>query len=152
MTEQQAQGIGAQVRRGEKRTLVQFWKLTDQVAAKDERGRPLKDADGNPVYRKVQLDKPKVFSAVVFNAEQVEGLPALEVKTPASDRHERAEAILKASGVEIRHDQADPSRLLYVLTEFANSLWTNQKKTEYLRKYAAAKALGRIRLGIRRLL
>jgi len=107
MTEQQAQGVGAQVRQGEKGILVQFWKLTDQVPAKDERGRPLVDAEGNPVYRKVQLDKPKVFSAVVFNAEQVEGLPPLEFKAPVSDRHEQAEALLNASGVEIRHDQAD---------------------------------------------
>jgi antirestriction protein ArdC len=107
MTEQQARSVGAQVRRGEKGTLVQFWKLTDQVAVKDERGKPLKDAEGNQVYRRIQLDKPRVFSAAVFNAEQIEGLPALEVKVPALDRHERAEALLKTSGVEIRHDQAD---------------------------------------------
>jgi antirestriction protein ArdC len=46
MTEQQAQGVGARVHRGEKGTLAQFWKLTDQVAVKDERGRPLVDAEG----------------------------------------------------------------------------------------------------------
>jgi antirestriction protein ArdC len=74
---------------------------------KDERGRPLKDAEGNPVYRRVQLDKPKVFSAVVYNGEQIEGLPPLQIKTPDWDRHERAEAVLAASRVEIRHDQAD---------------------------------------------
>jgi len=107
MTELQAQGVGAQVRHGEKGTLVQYWKLNDEIPAKDECGRPLVDAEGNPVYRRVQLEKPRVFSAVVFNAEQIEGLPALEVKVPASDRHERAEAVLAASGVEIRHDQAD---------------------------------------------
>ncbi len=107
MTEQQAQGVGAEVRRGEKGPLVQYWKLNDQISVKDERGKPLKDAEGNQVYRTVQLDKPKVFSAVVFNAEQIEGLPALEFRAPPSDRHERAEAVLAASGVEIRHDQAD---------------------------------------------
>jgi antirestriction protein ArdC len=82
MTYKQAQGVGAQVRRGEKGTLVQYWKLNGQIAVKDERGQPLKDAEGNPVYRTVQLDKPKVFSAAVFNAEQIEGLPPLEIKTP----------------------------------------------------------------------
>ena len=107
MTYKQANGVGAQVRRGEKGTLVQYWKLTDQIAVKDERGKPLKDAEGNTVYRSVQLDKPKVFSAVVFNAEQIDGLPPLQIKTPDWDRHERAEAVLQASGVEIRHDQAD---------------------------------------------
>jgi antirestriction protein ArdC len=107
MTYKQAQGVGAQVRRGEKGTLVQYWKVNDEIPVKDERGKPIKDAEGNTVYRSVQLDKPRVFSAVVFNAEQIEGLPTLEVKAPDWDRHERAEAVLNASGVEIRHDQAD---------------------------------------------
>lgn len=74
---------------------------------KDERGKPLKDAEGNTVYRTVQLEKPKVFSVVVYNAEQIAGLPPLQHKTPDWDRHERAEAVLKASGVEIRYDQTD---------------------------------------------
>jgi antirestriction protein ArdC len=107
LTYKQAQNVGAQVRRGEKGTLVQYWKLSDRVPVKDERGKPLKDAAGNKVYRSVQLDKPKVFSAVVFNAEQIDGLPTLEVKAPNWDRHERAESVLQACGVEIRHDQAD---------------------------------------------
>jgi antirestriction protein ArdC/predicted RNA methylase len=107
MTDQQAQVVGAQVRSGEKGTLVQYWKLTDQIPVKDDRGKPLKDAEGNQVYRSVQLDKPKVFSAVVFNAEQIEGLPPPQHKTPDWDRHERAEAVLNASGVEIRYDQTD---------------------------------------------
>ena len=107
VTYKQAQGIDAQVRKGEKGTLVQYWKFTDQVPLKDERGKPLLDQDGNRRYRSVELAKPKVFSAVVFNAEQIDGLPPLEVKAPAWDRHERAEAVLQASGAEIRHDQDD---------------------------------------------
>ena len=107
MTYKQAQSVGAQVRRGEKGTLVQYWKFNDQVPVKDERGKPLTDAEGNQVYRSVPLDRPKVFSAVVFNAEQIHGLPPLEVKAPDWDRHECAEATLKASRIEIRYDQAD---------------------------------------------
>jgi antirestriction protein ArdC len=107
MTYKQANSVDAQVRRGEKGTLVQYWKLTDQIAVKDERGKPLKDAEGNTVYRTVKLEKPKVFSAVVFNAEQIDGLPPLQIKTPDWDRHERAEAVLKASGAHIRYDQPD---------------------------------------------
>ena len=83
ITYKQARGVGAQVRRGEKGTLVQYWKLNDQIAVTDERGKPLKDAEGNTVYRTVQLDKPKVFSAVVFNAEQIEGLPPLQGQFPS---------------------------------------------------------------------
>jgi predicted HTH domain antitoxin len=43
----------------------------------------------------------------VFNAEQIDGLPPLAVKAPDWDRHQRAEALLRACGVEIRHDQAE---------------------------------------------
>jgi hypothetical protein len=57
MTYKQAKGVGAQVRQGEKGTLVQYWKLTDQITVKDERGKTLKDAEGNTVYRSVQLER-----------------------------------------------------------------------------------------------
>ena len=107
MTFKQAKSIGAHVRKGEKGTPVQYWKFRDRVLMKDERGKPLRDAEGEKMYRTVELDKPRVFSATVFNAEQIEGLPALEVKAPDWDTHERAEALLEASGIEIRHDQAD---------------------------------------------
>jgi len=107
MTYKQAQSVGAYVRKGEKGTLVQYWKFRDSVLQKDELGIPRRDAEGNKLYTTVELEKPKVFSAVVFNAEQIDGLPPLEVKTPDWDTHERAEALLEASGVEIRHDQAN---------------------------------------------
>ena len=68
MTYKQAQSIEAQVRKGEKSTLVQYWKLNDKVPVKDERGKPVRDGEGNKVYRTLELDKPRVFSAVVFNA------------------------------------------------------------------------------------
>lgn len=43
----------------------------------------------------MELDRPKVF-----HAEQIDGLPPLDVKAPGWvwDRHERAESVLKASG------------------------------------------------------
>ena len=64
--------------------------------------------DGKPIKVNVKLEKPRVFSSVVFNAEQIEGLPELEVKTlPEWQRHERAEKILQNSGVPIHHDQYD---------------------------------------------
>jgi antirestriction protein ArdC len=107
MTYRQAASIEAQVRKGEKGILVQYWKFTDKIPVKDERGRPVLDQEGNTIYRNVPLERPKVFSAVVFNAEQIDGLPPLEAKAPAWDRHARAEALLLASGAEIRHDQAD---------------------------------------------
>ncbi|WP_246029087.1 ArdC family protein [Parashewanella tropica] len=45
---------------------------------------------------------------MVFNAEQIDGLPELEAKPlPEWQRHERAEKILTNSGVPIQHDQYD---------------------------------------------
>lgn len=34
---------------------------------KDQRGKPLKDAEGNRLYPRFQLDEPRVFAAVVPN-------------------------------------------------------------------------------------
>jgi len=108
MTYKQAKSVNAQVQKGEKGTLVQYWKFRDRVPKKDEQGRPVRDENGKKVMVNVELDKPKVFSATVFNAEQIQGLPPLEVKTEqAWDRHDRAEAILSESGANLHHDQAD---------------------------------------------
>jgi antirestriction protein ArdC len=108
MTYKQAKSVNAQVMKGEKGTMVQYWKFRDRVPKK-ENGKPVLDAEGKKVMINVELDKPKVFSAVVFNAEQIQGLPPLEAKQtiPEWERHERAEAILSASGANINHDQGD---------------------------------------------
>ena len=108
MTYKQAKGIDAQVRKGQHGTIVQYWKLFDQVDKTDSNGKKILGADGKPIKVKVKLDKPRVFSAVVFNAEQIDGLPELEVnKLPDWQRHERAEKIIQNSGVTLRHDQSD---------------------------------------------
>ncbi|RYV04115.1 conjugal transfer protein TraC [Shewanella sp. OPT22] len=108
MTYKQANSIDAQVQKGQHGTIVQYWKLFDQIDKKDDNGKKILGADGKPIKVTVKLDKPRVFSSVVFNAEQIEGLPELEVKTlPEWQRHERAEKILQNSGVPIKHDQYD---------------------------------------------
>ncbi len=108
MTYKQAQSVNAQVSKGEKGVAVQYWKFRDRVPKRDENGKPVLDDKGKKVMVSVELDKPKVFSSVVFNAEQIKGLPPLEAKKePAWDRHERAESILKASGADLHHDQGD---------------------------------------------
>lgn len=108
MTYKQANSVNTQVMKGEKGTIVQYWKFRDRVPKK-ENGKPVLDAEGKKVMINIELDKPKVFSAVVFNAEQIQGLPPLEAKQtiPEWERHERAEAILSASGANINHDQGD---------------------------------------------
>ncbi|CND38484.1 conjugal transfer protein TraC [Salmonella enterica subsp. enterica serovar Dublin] len=109
MTYKQAQSVNAQVQKGEKGTLVQYWKFTDTIPKLDDKGKPVLDDNGKKKMITVKLDRPKVFSAVVFNAEQIQGLPPLEVKAtkPDWERHERAENILQSMSVPIKHDQAD---------------------------------------------
>jgi len=111
LTYKQAQKIGAQVRKGEKSTPVQYWKFSEERTKRDESGKPVIGEDGKPEKMKVQLEKPKVFWANVFNGEQVEGLPALErpKDTPeaAFERHERAEKVLANTDVSINHVNGD---------------------------------------------
>lgn len=111
MTYKQASSLDAQVQKGEKGTLVQYWKFTDEKNQTDDNGNIVKDAKGKPVKIKVKLERPKVFYASVFNAEQIQGLPPLMIE-PVSEEQQwqnqaRAENLLNASGAKIHHDQAN---------------------------------------------
>ncbi|KKY03935.1 hypothetical protein NY96_25970 [Xanthomonas citri pv. fuscans] len=108
MTYKQAAAEGAHVRRGEKGTPIQYWKFSDEQTRIDERtGKPVLDAKGEPVKDTVQLERPRVFFATVFNAEQIDGLPPMERGERAWNAVERAEHILAASGAQIRHGEQD---------------------------------------------
>ncbi len=107
LTYKQAIGMGAQVRKGEKSTLVQYWKFTDEHIKTDDNNNPVLNSEGNPIREQVKLERPRVFYAAVFNAEQVDNLPELSIKTPDWDPLERAEHILQASNAVIRHGEAD---------------------------------------------
>lgn len=74
MTYKQAKELGGQVRSNEEGVKVQYWKFT-----KEERVT----IDGQEQTRKVDLETPELFYATVFNAEQIDGLPPLEI--PRSD-------------------------------------------------------------------
>lgn len=109
MTYKQAKAAGAQVRKGEKGTPVQYWKFSEEQNKLDDNGKPVLDGQGKPVKETVMLERPRVFFATVFNGEQIDGMPPLEQKekTQAWDAVERAEHILKASGADIRHGEHD---------------------------------------------
>src|SRR6202044_926795 len=100
MTHRQAQAADAQVRKGEKGTAIQFWKWQGLEPVRDSDGKQVQDEHGLPVRQVVRYERPRVWSASVFNAEQVEGLsPAPEWSPTAEwERHKRAEAILIRSG------------------------------------------------------
>jgi antirestriction protein ArdC len=91
-TYRQALALGGQVRKGEKGFPVVFWKLLDRAAADaDDAG-----AAGSSKARKI----PVLRYYTVFNAEQIEGLPADLAALPAPVAHhnpiEEAAAIVAA--------------------------------------------------------
>ena len=105
MTYKQATESGAQVRRGSKGTRIEYWKFHEDRPVLDDRGAPVFGDNGKPLTRRMELERPRVFYATVFNGEQIDGLPVLAPRDrPAEpERHERAEAILAKSGAKIRH-------------------------------------------------
>ncbi|EPG9766572.1 zincin-like metallopeptidase domain-containing protein [Escherichia coli] len=111
MTYNQAAAEGAQVRKGEKSTPIQYWKFRDERVKKDEGGKPVVDAKGEVVKESFELERPRVFYASVFNAEQIDGLPTLQrqAQTPeqAWEALARAEQMIVATGANIQHVPGD---------------------------------------------
>lgn len=116
LTYVQAEKLGAQVRRGETSTKIQFWQWTSRVAMTDDAGQALKNEKGEPLYQIIQHEKPLIRGAAVFNAAQIDGLPPAEVRPvpPMEERHERAARLLEASQALIREVSGD--RAYYSLT------------------------------------
>jgi len=97
MTYNQAQKLGAQVRRGEKSTIAIFYKSYTKEIESAESGETCEEA------RRVLKAYP------VFNADQVDGLPerfhpaaALELVEPAG-REQELDAFFAAIPAELRH-------------------------------------------------
>ncbi|WP_338578683.1 zincin-like metallopeptidase domain-containing protein (plasmid) [Brevundimonas olei] len=109
MTYNQAAAIGGQVRKGEKSTAIQFWQWSTMEKAVDSQGNPILGPDGKQRMVEVQLDRPRVRHAAVFNAEQIDGLPPEPERplAPEWERHARAEKILAASPAAVRFVEGD---------------------------------------------
>lgn len=103
LTFNQAKAVGAQVRKGEKSTSIQYWKFEEEQTKRDENNKPVLDGKGDPVKVRVRLERPKMFMANVFNAEQIDGLPTYQKPVQTWNALDRAETILQASGADIRH-------------------------------------------------
>lgn len=116
MTFNQARDKGYNVKKGEKGTRIQYWSTTGSAVKTDEGGNPVVDDKGKPVKEAVTLASPFVRYAYVFNAQQIEGIPELEVKPPAEpfvwDQSVRADAIIQASGAKIAHNGGDQAYYL----------------------------------------
>jgi antirestriction protein ArdC len=85
---------GAQVRKGEKATLVVFWKFANSAAEAQE--------DGDTPTSGSRLLFTKGYS--VFNAAQVDGYaPKAERETPMPERIAQADAFFSGVGADVRH-------------------------------------------------
>ena len=100
---------GGHVRKGEKGTPIMYVDFRQRRTARDEQGNPVRDEEGRPKLEWVQRDRPLVKLHHVFNVEQTEGLKlrSLETAGPEWEGHERAEALIKASGVRVDHVAGD---------------------------------------------
>ena len=107
MTYKQATALDAQVRKGESGTPIQYWKFTEDQIKTDAAGKPILDTRGEAVKETGQLERPRVFFATVFNAEQIDGLPRIERKEQTWNAVERAEQILNVSGATIHSREHD---------------------------------------------
>jgi len=108
LTYKQANTLNAQVRKGEKSTLVQYWKFEEKVDKLDEHGKVVMGKDGKAEKETIKLQNPKVFFARVFNAQQIENMPKLELQEPLDFKPNKvAEDILKKSGATINHQNGE---------------------------------------------
>lgn len=115
LTYKQAQALGANVRQGEKGTPIQYWQFTEEITVLDENKKPILDQEGKPQKMTVELDNPKVFYSTVFNANQIDGLPKLEISTENKKTFEvieEAEKILKNSHAKITHQAGNKAYYL----------------------------------------
>lgn len=105
MTYKQATANGAQVRKGERGTLLQFISFEGREPVLNPDGTPQLDGEGKARTQLVRYDQPRRFAFVVFNGNQIDGLPphGPAPKMPEWERHAAAESILEASEVPLRH-------------------------------------------------
>lgn len=108
-TYKQATELGWQVKKGQKSSMIEYWKTHDEQMVTDDKGKPVMGEDGSPKKVRVKLDWPRVYRALVFNAKQMDNVPPLETTEPTYqwDPIDRAEQIIDASGAIIYHDELD---------------------------------------------
>ncbi len=91
-TYKQWQELGAQVRKGEKSANVVFWKFFDRAGETEDNS-----GEHETSVRRI----PMARDYWVFNAEQVDGFHAPEVKASRAERIEHAEAFFRLLAVNV---------------------------------------------------
>lgn len=109
MTFKQADVNKWSVKKGEKGTLINFYKFDEQKALRDEAGNPKLDEQGKQKYITVKRENPIITAAWVFNAEQINGIPELVREVPADKWKaiDAVENIITNSGAEVKNDLGD---------------------------------------------
>lgn len=108
MTYKQALSVGAQVRKGEKG--IPLRKVIFPNGQEADNATVVQPPHPKGASVEPWMDKPRTFPFSVFNAEQIDGLPP-PPKRPEStphERHERCEALVKASGAVVIHGASNP--------------------------------------------
>jgi antirestriction protein ArdC len=109
MTYKQASEHGWQVRKGERGTQIEFWDVKlQQNGSKQpaQNSEPSREGDQTKGDESGSRLVHRVYT--VFNARQIDGVPALASKERQPfEVAEAGERILKNSGASIAHDQAD---------------------------------------------
>jgi antirestriction protein ArdC len=110
MTLKQADYAGYTVEKGAKATLINFVKTHDIQAIRDGiTGEKMQDENGKTMTRTMELDKPVITNAWVFNGEQIKGIqPLAEYLQKKQESQqwspiERAENLLTESKAHIEH-------------------------------------------------
>jgi len=104
VTYRQAIALGTHVRKGEKGHLIFYWRFDYKRAQRDANGKILKDAQGDTVWRHTPTRRPLLRIAWVFNATQLDGLPAAPWETaprPPAAVAAATDAWVAAHGVRI---------------------------------------------------
>ena len=93
------------VEKGSRGSLINYVKLYDERIKRDEKGKPILDGKDNPLKMRVKLDRPIITSAIVFNAEQIRGIPPRQIEEESQQWGDlkTVEKLVKNSEVRLRH-------------------------------------------------
>ena len=123
MTFNQASERGMRIKPGSKGSIVEYWQFEKIEEVIGENGEKKREY--------VKLDSPFVRRSVVFNGQQIEGMPELApVPKSEIERVEMAERILSSSGAVIKFDS--PGKAFYkpVLDEIHSAPKDSYRSTE----------------------
>jgi antirestriction protein ArdC len=116
----QAKQNGWQVRKGARGVLCEKWIFSKEIEEIGSDGKVALDKEGQPIKKIIQLEKPLVNYFIVFNGEDINGMPKLELPSLSYDESLKlAESFIQSSECvikEIAQDQAyyDPFKDIIV--------------------------------------